>query len=631
MRVVRVLLVVALLGIPITYCMPTGVAPAPPVSPPVIGPGDQPTTGQSIRGTDEKFGSRELTWAPPVAERAAVQMLSERSPEGNAILMVQFAAAAPAPTVLRFRTERETVVLRDDGVAPDQERGDRIHSGFLNVDAGDLEPLQRSLARAAEPIPVFAGRQLVARARGVERESLLTTDFRSIPIIPSRANLGPQRREISMFEIPITRFDRDRLVPLFPFVDPASVDAAASLVVTDPGVIGDPNRTFNPCTNVGNPNGKWTFGHLMEQLANQPVTGIPADVFARRWLRRWELTQTVNDWTIPARAAGVQARIITPWLAASGGTTLDLSKAPFQLLAIVNRIDLRENLIYGGGSAGEGRFVFGLIDMNTCQPQPMTVIFEYGITKNGCAAVKQWGQQWLDLQDHTVGSAAYNAALEAITDQFAEANTNPGQHPNRSSLNQLRTNEISLGSPWELREFRLAGDDSDQGHLRQVTVKQTPDDSLNNTAVIGTFVNAHSAAVLQDKHEVTPDFPMGFPFLGGRSLVAPSNIVWDGTAPHPSASISGTVNLRHHFSFNTCNGCHGGETSTPFTHIGAAPGQISGFMTGITVPAPFGEATNPPGGSRHFNDLLRRQQDLAGLLSQRCFMNVFFDPLRMVH
>ena len=92
-----------------------------------------------------------------------------------------------------------------------------------------------------------------------------------------------------------------------------------------------------------------------------------------------------------------ETALINRWQTASGGptATLDLNQAPFRLLAIVNRIDLRENLTYGAGSAGEGRLVFGAVDPTTCAPLKFTVIFEYGIHRTGCIALKAWANNWL--------------------------------------------------------------------------------------------------------------------------------------------------------------------------------------------------------------------------------------------
>lgn len=69
---------------------------------------------------------------------------------------------------------------------------------------------------------------------------------------------------------------------------------------------------------------------------------------------------------------------------------------------------------------------------------------------------------------------------------------------------------------------------------------------------------------------------------------------------------------RHQLSLNTCNGCHSGETGTSFLQIfPRLPGQVSqlsGFLTGETVPDPV------TGAQRSFNDLARRARDLATLV-----------------
>ncbi|MGK3963804.1 hypothetical protein WMF38_06455 [Sorangium sp. So ce118] len=66
-----------------------------------------------------------------------------------------------------------------------------------------------------------------------------------------------------------------------------------------------------------------------------------------------------------------------------------------------------------------------------------------------------WANAWHALGSLPFPSEDYNAALQAITTRFAGRNAAPGR-PNGSSLGQLRTNDIALASPWELREFTLA-------------------------------------------------------------------------------------------------------------------------------------------------------------------------------
>ena len=114
------------------------------------------------------------------------------------------------------------------------------------------------------------------------------------------------------------------------------------------------------------------------------------------------------------------------------------------------------------------------------------MIFEYEQIATDRAALRGWAQQWHALGTMPFG-AAYNAALQQITDRFSGANKAPAK-PNGSPLNQIRTNEIALTSPWELREFRIVG-----GQLREVPVAQSPDNSLQGTARLAKFINDQRA------------------------------------------------------------------------------------------------------------------------------------------
>ena len=92
---------------------------------------------------------------------------------------------------------------------------------------------------------------------------------------------------------------------------------------------------------------------------------------------------------VPARTS-IQTLVINPWLTASGGTTLDMTKAPFRLLGIVARLDLRQNAGYSGGtSAGEARFIYNVLD-GSGNPTLFMVIFEYGLDAADGVAVQNW-------------------------------------------------------------------------------------------------------------------------------------------------------------------------------------------------------------------------------------------------
>ena len=197
--------------------------------------------------------------------------------------------------------------------------------------------------------------------------------------------------------------------------------------------------------------------------------------------------------------------------------------------------------------------------------------------------------------------AAYNTALQQITDRFSGANKAPAK-PNGSPLNQIRTNEIALSSPWELREFRIAA-----GQLREVPVAQSPDNSLQNTPRLAKFINDNETAILDRNFTIPAQFD-GAAFQAGSSLV-PFGFFWQAPAVNNREA-------RHVVSFTSCNGCHHRETNTTnFLHVApraaGAEAALSGFLTGITVPDPLGGPT-----TRTFNDLADRAENLKMLAGE---------------
>ena len=174
----------------------------------------------------------------------------------------------------------------------------------------------------------------------------------------------------------------------------------------------------------------------------------PAE-FTLQWLQQWETNQTVNGQVSPARP-DIRPMIIDPWLAASGGVSLDLSLAPFQLLAIVNRIDLRVHDEDSVTTAGEGRFVFGVLNEQG-EPLPpiagditggFIVIFEYELMADDMRDLDRWARKWHELGRHKIGSDRYNRTLESITRNFTDAGKAPLK-VNGNSINQIRTNVAS--------------------------------------------------------------------------------------------------------------------------------------------------------------------------------------------
>lgn len=372
-----------------------------------------------------------------------------------------------------------------------------------------------------------------------------------------------------------------------------SVVPKTELVVRDPSVVDDPLRTRFASPGARG-EGAFTFGRLMREAAPSPKL---APRFVERFLSTWLAVQRVNRLAIDARPS-LEPLLLRSWPRDAMGE-LDLERAPFRLLAIVNRLDLRD---LGARSAGQLRFVFGALGLGSVT-SPFTLILEYQVPATDHAEVQAWAERWHALGSLDFPSEAYNAALQELTERVVvRGATTDGV--NQSALVAVRTNEIALATPWELRSFALSPVTSE---LEAVAVDRTPDVGYSGSATLGRFLEEHAGEILQDDYDVPLELD-GKPFRGGSSLN-------EGTAwrvpnnPKPE--------VRRAFALNTCSGCHSpAETGTEFTHIAprdpGTPSGLSGFMLGIAFPDP-----QRGGGLRVFNELGRRQRDFEALVCDR--------------
>lgn len=293
----------------------------------------------------------------------------------------------------------------------------------------------------------------------------------------------------------------------------------------------------------------------------------------------------------------------------------------------------------------------------------MTVIFEFSLPASDDTSLMRWVDDWHELGEYEPGTPAYDRRLARITQRFTDRGRG-GDRPNGSALNQIRTNEIALGSPWELREFRI---DAETGLPRQATVAETPDLLVHNdTHELAKLLNSRSKSILSG------DFSLPSTWQGGSSIAGPfydfrpslpedqleanfavgeadvaagvisaeyldalvaffatdPKVVPLGDSgfadvPWQAPGVGGEV--RHRFALNSCSGCHRLETGTPFLHIGfpeasrdrevavhglGAPASLSAFLVGGP---PVADPIKPQV-ERTFDDLKRRKQDLESLL-----------------
>ncbi|MGH8659044.1 MAG: hypothetical protein ACREV4_11375 [Gammaproteobacteria bacterium] len=369
------------------------------------------------------------------------------------------------------------------------------------------------------------------------------------------------------------------------------MDPAKSLLIRDLSVVEDPTRTVWTGATDTSAEGAWSFGRLMAHLAGAHE---PSE-FVRRWLENWERDQTINGFSVQNRAT-IATTVIDPWPKLPDGK-LDLTQAPMRLLGIVYRPDLRNP---GLDRGGEGRFVFGVLDRFGNKLQ-FTVILEYDLAAQTDAEVQTWAADFQNLSTLEFGEA-FNTELEAITNRFA----GPGVAPdkiNGSAILRVRTNEIALAFPWELREFALSGNGR---RLREVTVKQTPDIGLNNTGIFAEWIDANAERIRSKPNNGSIQVPSAFkgvPFLAGA--IANNLDVWDAPASDGEAVFR--------VALNTCNGCHGVESGTSFLHVNprtsGSEAVLSEFLTGTMVSDPRdGEIT------REFNELEARSAEVDAIL-----------------
>ena len=527
---------------------------------------------------------------PPIAKSISIQKLNDK--ENNLLVIADFGKGTLKSRYHAIALSSGKVVLRDDGKGVDDKADDGKFSIALH---DDLDALEQDIAAVEK--------------NRAQLEKDMATGFRSREVV---------QRDVSFLkDIRLADFRKGGRIPPPPDrLCRALLDVSAehSLMVINPSVLHS-----TEAVNMGG----WTFGTLLNNIANEAVTGVSAATLLKNILLIFQHDTVVNSDLAPARQHGVQ--VIIDLVRRSGNVDPDWDLSnwqdrpidPYQLnmplIAIVNRLDLRGNMGYGQINGGEGRFVFGMIAPNG--DAVGTFILEYSIPIHSCAGLRAYAQQWYDLKNHPIGSPAYNSALKAITDVFTAPNADPTR-ANGSALKVMRTNEFWLGDPgiWEMREFKL---DPASHQFVLSTTAQEPAEKFNEASAVDTppdvnnlvaWINAHEAEVIADKHSVpltvedqATHAPV--PFLGAKARVENGRWNAPGVAPE----------TRHHFSLNTCTGCHRQETNTPaFRHIGGTT-VLSGFLTGIDVPDPV-----QPSITHHFNDLAFREDKLKELLCADC-------------
>jgi len=333
----------------------------------------------------------------------------------------------------------------------------------------------------------------------------------------------------------------------FPCGTGPTIDPDREIFVQDPSVLTDP-RASNAL------DGPWSFRFLLEQMT---PPGMTPGQFAEAFIVNFFNSQRTVD---PLRRAW-------PTIVENGVTVPDVTRAPFRLLGIVNRVDA-----HAAGN-GEGRFIYGVFPVDgglAFDPNEalFTAIFEYFLPSTTAVPNrKTWASRFHDLGTTPFG-ATYNTKLQALTDLFTRSGvlTRTTANPAGSALNDFRISEEFLTvAGWEFREFHLLPDPATgKVDLMDTVLQQTPDNNLRNgqNGPLPDFINANSA-LEQVGLATLPQSLLGT-ISSGAFFVVPWSFPTVTSEP-----------LRHAFAGQTCIGCHSSEANNP--NLPNAPGSLTTF------------------------------------------------------
>lgn len=401
-----------------------------------------------------------------------------------------------------------------------------------------------------------------------------------------------------------------------------NIDPLRSIMIVRPNIVDDA-RSSNLT------NGPWSFRRMIENMAPS-ASAADTDAFLRNIFESWLSDNIVQGELLMARP-DVQSKIMAQFQLPGTPRQFDLALAPFQLIAIANRLDLRS-----ATSGGEGRMIYGLKDASGAFLQAFTLIIEYALPlRPGVATPAQWSAKWHELDgiDPVAQQAAYLAKLQEITDLFTVRNAFVGR-PNGSAVNQIRTNEVALSSPtpWQLREFNM----NSAGMMVPASLKESPNRALiNRSQSMRDFINqnpvlASTTGTAFMSLKMPSTFNGGF-FEGSQALMFNASILtnparWDLSPTEDQLSSVAVDN----FGFLTCNGCHNENKNLSdrrFTHVSsidATPNRVTGENDGTGRLSDFMLIGDPDKGSRRPAELTRRATDMANLF---CTEAVGFDLL----
>lgn len=301
-------------------------------------------------------------------------------------------------------------------------------------------------------------------------------------------------------------------------------------------VIPEKELLINDLFVVNSDRKELSFKHLIESLAGKNDAGKLMLSFLNNFESDFELKNSIAE----NRKEGIK-KIKDNWIKEdnfSGEDSLwipNLENAPFRLLAITNRIDLKS---LAQESAGEGRFTFCLVDHDSANRSPLTfnLIFEFNLPAKDSTECLQWLIDWHKLSNPKLTEEMYLDTLTMITEKFVSNN----------ELNQIRTNDFELRRLWELREFTH---NKEENTFEPRFLAKTPELDFDKSEKLRDFVKANQDSIRANNYKIPVDLQ--------AASTARNNPIFSWDLNDVEDEIDDNVEFL--FSLRSCNGCHNGD------------------------------------------------------------------------
>jgi len=203
----------------------------------------------------------DLVEVSPYLEEFLIQKLEDTLSSGeNVIIRPRFSYYDTLPDLMYVFSGLDSILVKDDGSFPDSIASDNKFAAIIKIDISkfllDVQNFETELDYL-DTVIEFVGHS----------GSYLTT--------------FPQ--------FDLNGFNNYQVVPVFPNLILASqcdgsILKQNSLFITHLDVVQDGSRTYNPLTGAGTPNGIWTFGRFMSNMANTTTTNVSSATFIKDWL-----------------------------------------------------------------------------------------------------------------------------------------------------------------------------------------------------------------------------------------------------------------------------------------------------------------------------------------------------------